>query len=864
MNLLEKESFQYIRDNGRLIAEIILAVFFMGLAIWFFRHERPEVYKIKEVILQANIWWVIAGLGLVIVYIILQGLMYVASFASLGIQVKLYDAIMLFLKRNFISVFLPAGGISSLAFFNREIKKEGIKSTQVYFASSLYGFAGILSVIILAIPAFIIAFSTGSIDKGRWEALIASVAMLFFIVLIYRSLTRNGIFYKWLLKAIPAAEVFINDLKAHNIKHRQLLLVIAFSVLVDTVGILHIYIASAAFHYSVSLLMALVVYIVVVIFLIVSPFLRGLGAIEISMTYVLVQSGFSNVEAIAITILFRFFEFWMPLAAGILSFLVKVDKLLMRILPALLLFLLGIVNIISVLTPALPERLRVLREIFIPDVINISNTLVLIIGLFLLVTAAFMLKGLRMSWWFALTLSIGSFFGHIIKGIDFEEAIIALVVIIILIVTRKEYYVKHNPKLRSVGIQTALLSVAAVLVFGTIGFYFLDKRHFHIDFNLLQSVRYTLQNYFFIGSSDLVPADRLASNFIMLIKVSGFASLAFLVYSLVRPYVFKFSPSDEELSKARSLIEKYGSSPLDYFKIYSDKMIFTPEYLDAFIAYRVSGNFAVALENPVAGSRESIRQCLREFGKYCYENGLKEMYHRVPRESLPWYLELSKKHLFLGQEGVVDLSVFTLEGREKKPVRNAVNKVHERGFFSKVYSPPLMDGLLQKLRAVSEEWLRTTQRNEIVFAQGMFSEEEIRNQTVITVENTGEKVVAFVNIIPDYVPREGTYDLLRKTADAPNGTMDFLLVELFKYFKAQGYLFVNLGFAPLSGLESPQTFPERSMKFAYEKIRSLSHYKGQREYKEKFATVWSDKFLIYNHDYDLLQAPMVLSNVIKL
>jgi phosphatidylglycerol lysyltransferase len=93
--------------------------------------------------------------------------------------------------------------------------------------------------------------------------------------------------------------------------------------------------------------------------------------------------------------------------------------------------------------------------------------------------------------------------------------------------------------------------------------------------------------------------------------------------------------------------------------------------------------------------------------------------------------------------------------------------------------------------------------------------------------------------------------------------MDFILVELFKHFKSQGIQYVNLGFAPMSGLDDPHTFPERSMKFAYDKIKSFSHYKGMRDYKEKFHPVWYDKYLIYDNDYDLLQIPAALANVIK-
>jgi phosphatidylglycerol lysyltransferase len=474
-----------------------------------------------------------------------------------------------------------------------------------------------------------------------------------------------------------------------------------------------------------------------------------------------------------------------------------------------------------------------------------------------------MLRGLRTAWWVALFLSVLSIFGHIAKGIDWEESVVAGLVIITLLSTRKEYYVKTNPRFRTVGLQTAMLSVAAVLIYGTVGFYFLDKKHFQIDFGTLQSIKYTLQNFFLIGSSDLVPRDAFARDFILSIKVAGFASIAFVVYAFVRPHVFKTAPHEDEIVKARELTAKYGNSALDFFKTYSDKLIFIVPSMNAFLAYRVVGNFAVVLEDPVASGPEELRNCIRMFGAFCYDNGLKEFYYRVPAGSLPVYRELSKKSLFLGQEGVVDLSTFTMEGGERKSLRNAIRKVTDTGLKTRVCSPPLSDGLLQKLRAVSDEWLRATNHTEIVFSQGMFVEKELKNQTVITIENKEEKIIAFLNIIPDFARDEGTYDLLRKTTDAPNGTVDYMIVEMFSYFRSIGIRNVNLGFAAMGGLNDPHNFTEQSMKFAYEKIRSFSHFKGLREYKEKFSPVWYDKYLIYNHDYDLLQAPSVLTKVIK-
>lgn len=860
---LKEHANPFLRENKKIIIQFVFTLFFIAIGIWFIQHERSELVQVKDVIKTANWTWIIVGIALTAVYILLQGLMYVFAFASTRHKVSLFDSTVLFIKRNLISIFLPAGGVSSLAFFTGTIEKKGIKNTQIHIASSIYGFVGILSVIIVAVPAFMYALVEGTIGSGEWYALAAVVLLKFVLAFVYRSILKKGVFYQGLVKLIPATEVFMNDLQTNTIDRKNFLYTILISIVIEFIGIAHLYVAMMALNFHPSFLAAIMGYIISVIFLIVSPFLRGLGAIEVSMTYVLLRFGFGNVDAIAITFLYRFFEFWMPLLAGIFAFLAKVNKLLMRVFPAFFMLVLGIINMVSVLTPAISERVVILKDFLPAEAIHVSNYLVLTAGFLLLVTAAFLLKGLKIAWWIAIGLSTISLVGHITKAIDFEEASIALLAIVILIGTRKEYYIKTNPKTRNVGLQTSLLTAAATLIYGIVGFYFLDKKHFNIDFSLWQSMRFTLENYFLIGSDELIPASKFASKFLLSINISGFVSIAFLIYTLVRSYVPRENVTEEELTLAKDLLKLHGNSALDYFKTSGDKMIFFAESKKSFISYRISGNFAVVLENPVAENREEMKRCIEEFDLYCYQSGLKSIYYRVPEESLGIYHQLRKKDLFLGQEGVVDLAVFKLEGGARKPMRNAINKVIDRGFKATIHEAPVRDGILQKIKSVSDEWLVDMQRTEIIFSQGLFDWDELKQQTIITVENPEEKIIAFLNIIPDFAVGEATYDLIRKTKDAPNGVMDFILVELFNYLKLKEYTRVNLGFAPMSGLDDARTFPEKSMKFAYEKIRSFAHYKGLREYKEKFDPQWHNKYLIYQHDYDLLQIPTVLANVIK-
>ena len=860
LHFLTHKGLPYLRENAKIIGQFILTIFFVGLGIWFIKHEQAELVQVRT-LLVTSIWeWVAGGIVLTVAYIVIQGLMYVASFAAIGSRVALYDAMFLFLKRNFVSVFLPAGGISSLAFFTGDLTKKGVSKSQIHFASSIYAFVGILSVVVVAIPAFAYALAQGSLGSGEWMALAGIIGLVVVLYGLYRSVLSKGFIYRKLIGYLPSAEIFIEDLQNNRIDRRYFSLTVFYSVLIEIVGIAHVYIAMVALRLEPSLFAALMAYIVAVIFLIISPFLRGLGAIEVSMSYILVRFGYPEAAAVSITFLFRFLEFWLPLFAGAASFLLKINKLLLRIFPALLLFVLGVVNIVSVLTPAIDARLSFLRGFLPTDAIDVSNYFVLITGLFLLVTAAFMLKGLRMAWYFAVALCGLSVVGNLTKAIDYEEAIFALVTLVVLFISRKEYYVKNNRKLGIIGIRTTLLSCAAVIVYGGIGFYFLDKKHFGIDFSLGESIRYTLQNFVLIGSRDLVPQDAFAQRFLYSINISGFFCLSFLVYTLVRPYINKAAVEDEDLEWAKTILERHGSTALDHFKTYFDKIIFRPDDLECFIAYRVTGSYAVALEGPV-GPKESWRACVVAFNKFCYESGLKSLYYRVPEESLDLFPK--KRRILLGQEAVLDLTTFTLDGGPKKSLRNGLKKVGEKGFVGKVYQPPISDGLLQKLQAVSDEWLVDTERSEIIFSQGMFIWEVLKQQTIITVESSEEKIVAFLNVIPDYAPGEGTYDIVRKTKDAPGGVIDFVTVELFKYLKAADYTAVNLGFAPMSGIEDPKNLPERSMKFAYEKIRSFGHYKGLRDFKDKFAPAWHNKYLVYNDDYDLFNVTTVLAKVIK-
>ena len=162
-SILKMHVHPFLQENGKLITQFIFTLFFFAIGIWFLMHERVEIADVSHNILRSQWQWVLGGICITIIYILLQGQMYVFSFASVHSRISLLDATVLFMKRNLVSVFLPAGGISSLAFFSGPVEKRGIKKSQIHFASSIYAFSGILTVVIFGIPVLVYSIFKGAI-----------------------------------------------------------------------------------------------------------------------------------------------------------------------------------------------------------------------------------------------------------------------------------------------------------------------------------------------------------------------------------------------------------------------------------------------------------------------------------------------------------------------------------------------------------------------------------------------------------------------------------------------------------------------------------------------------------------------------
>ncbi len=524
---------------------------------------------------------------------------------------------------------------------------------------------------------------------------------------------------------------------------------------------------------------------------------------------------------------------------------------------ALFVALVGVLNVLSAVTPAQPDRLALIDKLF-PLIVQYGGRLTAALtGFALLILANGLWRRKRTAWLLALVVLTISIISHWIAGFYYEESLLAVGLALWLLSMRTHFQARSDPPSVRQGVRILFAAILFTLFYGVTGFYFLD-RHFSVTFRFWNALRQTMVMFTQFYDPGLQLVTGFGRYFAISIYVVGAVTLFFALLMLIRPVILRHPATQEERERARRIVEACGRSSQARFTLFEDKSYFFSSG-GSMVAYAEKGRAAVALGDPI-GPEGDAGSAIREFQEYSAKNDWQPAFYQVLPDHLDQYREAGFDILCIGQEGIVDMRNFTLEGKSAKAIRSPYNRFSRLGYQAKVYEPPLPDSLLTELRSISDEWLKNMHGSEKRFSLGWFEDEYIRNCAVMAVHTPDGPINAFANINPEYHRNEASIDLMRHKRDVENGTMDFLFVALFLWARSKGYETFNLGLSALSGIGETQGDPamERALHYVYAHINQFYNFKGLHEFKEKFHPVWSPRYLIYPGPASLLPVAMAL------
>lgn len=522
----------------------------------------------------------------------------------------------------------------------------------------------------------------------------------------------------------------------------------------------------------------------------------------------------------------------------------------------------GLVNLLSVLGPTLPERLQRVDPELPLTFLDVSRYATLLAGFALVVASIHVYRRKRRAWGFVVGLASVSTVLHLVREPDVVGAASSLVLLGLAWFARDRFLVRSRAPDPGAMVLRVGLGFLAALIYGVVGFWILDHRDFRIDFTIGDAVHRTLLVLSVLGDPDVEPHTRYARWFLRSLRLMTFTAFGYSALAFFRPVAYRLRVVPRRRDRARAIVERHGRSSLDYFKLWPDKTIEFFADGTAFVAYRVGAGVALALGDPVC-PEEAMEAVARGFLDLCDVNDWQPAFHQTLPDFLPVYQELGLRKLKIGDEAAVELGSFTLDGKRMKEVRNRINRFHKDGVTIRVADPPLDGATLNGLEAVSDAWLTIEGRRERQFTLGRFERDYVRGTPAVIVEDSNGRTLAFLNVIPSYRAGETTIDMMRHSPDAPRGVMDFLLARHLLAMKDAGYERFSLGMTPMSGFQDGEesAAEERALHALFQHLNFLFSFRGLRQYKAKFASIWEPRYLIYGSRLDLPRLAMAIRQV---
>jgi phosphatidylglycerol lysyltransferase len=500
-----------------------------------------------------------------------------------------------------------------------------------------------------------------------------------------------------------------------------------------------------------------------------------------------------------------------------------------------LVFLSGLILLLSASVPGIMSRLRIAQEILAFPIINVSHQLSVAAGFLLLGLSRGIEYSVKRTYeWTMFALILAAVFS-IFKGIDYEEAIFLIIVALLLRMSKGHFY--RESYVLTWG--KTIIDITIILV--------ITSMYLIIGYLNLPSSKITMPTkflpYVILDYRDLFTSAIIGLVIAFLIIFTG--------YLISLPKKWQLEKSTDQDKEILQHLTKYKGKVLSHLIFLHDKYIFWNSKKNVLISYQKYADKLVILGDPI-GEKSELKSAIEEFQEISDLYGYTPVFYQVSDEMLP-YLHGSGYAFFkLGEEAFVDLNTFSVSGNRMKGLRALRNKFIRENYQFEIKEPPYTNELLDELRNISNDWLQG--RREKGFSLGFFDNDYLNKAPIAIVMDESNQILGFMSIMNMYDEyRTISIDLMRFKPDLSPGTVDFLFLSLFDWAKEQGYERFNMGMAPLAnvGLSRFSFLSEKIAAQIFLHGHFIYHFQGLRKFKEKYTNIWEPKYLAYRRKSSL-------------
>jgi lysyl-tRNA synthetase class 2 len=493
-----------------------------------------------------------------------------------------------------------------------------------------------------------------------------------------------------------------------------------------------------------------------------------------------------------------------------------------RRIAAGLVLLVAVVGLLSATTPPLHGRLDAVDDTMPVELPQAASATLVFASFGLLLLARSLRRGGRLAWAAVISVLTASALLHLAKGVDVEEAVVAMAVAAWLAVHAADFPVRP---LAGTVRRSALLAAGATAAAVTTSFVLVG---------VLGAHRRTAD------------AARLVAPALSASALGLAAAAAWVLFGPRRHHTPSESAHRADRERARGIVGEHGGDSLAYFALRDDKdWFFTGSSV---IAYSVRNGVCLVSPDPIGPAREWA-DTWAEFAQFADRNGWPVAVVGAQPGWLPVYAAAGMTSIYMGDEAIVDCQAFSLGGGPMKSLRGAYNRVKKAGFTTVFLDPSAMGGELEgDLRDLMTDTRQgATERGFSMTLSRIFDPADTGLLLSVALDPDG-RPAAFCQWVPAADMDGWSLDLMRRRGDPdlPNGVTDFVVIETIEHLKATHRWGLALNFAVLRELVAG----ERDGGFSELQRRVLHRLSGSMQieslwrYNQKFQPYWRPRYVV--------------------
>ena len=312
---------------------------------------------------------------------------------------------------------------------------------------------------------------------------------------------------------------------------------------------------------------------------------------------------------------------------------------------------------------------------------------------------------------------------------------------------------------------------------------------------------------------------------------------------------------ERSFAHAERIVRTHGHDTLSFFKLRRDAhKLFGPGGL-SMLAYRVEAGVMLLSADPVGPAAE-LPGLVRHAAAEAEAHGLRLGVVGARASMLSLYRDAGLRAFYLGDEAIVEVATFSLEGRAIRKVRQSVTRLVRLGYTAELRPLGELGARdLAELDAVSARWRGDAPERGFSMATDLLGGDHQADSLVLTARDAHGAVRGFLHFVPCFGRPALSLGMMRRDRDTPNGLMEYLIATGIGMLAERGVEELSLNFATCGRwMRCPSSRTEALLGRLVGRLDRWFQVERLLAFNAKFSPRWEPRYLCYEGPLGLPRA----------